>query len=251
MDTFATFFHLELKHAYYPDGLCRDIAVSVHPDTRQWLARRNVRFHSGKANEWYLTGDTSRLKGEDALLRFSLVCRNPHFLYHTARGGFDSENVFAWYVSPGKAAQLHLPEKVTRTEPQEFPGEIGRVYLALNGNLPQAGYTEASVFFSASEQAWEYVFIPRNGNTNRSLSLEERNNKITFTPMKIYEYRGVTGWTCQSETRVALQERYDYQLRLAEITPFGQKTLVSRLPHPVPGRFTDATEGFIREVIYF
>ncbi|MCC8170895.1 MAG: hypothetical protein LIP00_03730 [Parabacteroides sp.] len=249
MDTLSTFFRLELKQAYYRDGRCRDIGVSVPPDTRQWLTRRNIRFHSGNTNEWYLTGDTSRLGGEKTVLRFDLVCRDPHFFYRAATGAPGTNEVFAVRIATGETCRWQVPEDITGTELREMPGEIGRIYLAVNGEAAER--TEASVVFSAAEQAWEYVFIPRNGNAKRSLSLEERNNRLAFTPMKTYEFMGVSGWKCQSETRVVLQESYDYQLRLTEQTPFGQKTLVSRLPHPVPGRFSDAARGCIRDVVYF
>lgn len=249
MDTLTAFFRLELKQAYYCDGRCRDIGVSVPPDTRQWLARRNVRLHAGNGNEWYLTGDTSRLAGEKTLLRFGLVCSNPEFPYHTATEVFGTKEVFVLLAVTGKTYRWHIPDDVTGTEPREMPGEIGRVYFAVNN--PGTELTEATVFFPASRQPWEYVFIPRNGNTRRTLSVEERNNKLTFTPVKTYDYGGVPGWRCQSETPVDVYEKYDFELRLSEQTPFGQKTLVSRLPHPAPGRFSDAAEGFIREVVYF
>lgn len=249
MDTLTTFFRLELKQDYYRDSRCRDIGVTVSPDTRQWLARRNVRFHGGNGNEWYLTGDTTRLAGEKTLLRFGLVCRNSHFLYHTNASGTGTKEVFVLQAATGETGRWHIPDDITGTEPQETPGEIGRFYLIVNS--PGAERTEATVFFSASRQRWEYVFIPRNGNTNRTLSVEERNNKLTFTSMEMGEYGGMQSWKCQSETPVDLYESYDFVLRLTEQTPFGQKTLLSRLPYPVPGRFSDATEGFIREVVYF
>ncbi len=249
MDTLIPIFRLELKQAYYCDNLCRDIGVSVPADTRRWLARRNVRFHAGNGNEWYLTGDPSRLAGENTLLRFDLVCRNPHFPYHTSAEVSGAKEIFVLEAVTGETRRWHIPEDIRGTEPREMPGEIGRVYLAVTG--PATERTEATVFFSTSRQPWEYVFIPRNGHTNRTLSVEERNNKLAFAPVEKYEYGGVPGWKCQSETPVGLYEKYDFQLRLTEQTPFGQKTLVSRLPYPVPGRFSDAARGCIREVVYF
>lgn len=101
----------------------------------------------------------------------------------------------------------------------------------------------------AKRLRWEYLFLLREGREDCPLVVKETEKRLTFGMAGKAELGGRKGVRMVSAEAVELREGYDYSLRLYERQAFGEKVVCKRLSWPVPGRFPEATEGCIREVV--
>lgn len=108
---------------------------------------------------------------------------------------------------------------------------------------------EKEVVCRAKRLRWEYVVLMREWRDDCVLELKETEERLVFGKEGETGMNGMRGVRFVSAEAVRLEEKYDYRLRLSERKPLGNKILAKELPFPLPGRFPECGEGYIRSVV--
>ena len=130
----------------------------------------------------------------------------------------------------------------------ENPDDFQKVVVAAPAMKPGE---ERVLDFKVKELRWEYIFIPREGQTERKIELLEASGLLHFSVMERVTESGKQGWRTVTDEKVKLQDKYDYQLRLVEHKALGSRVLNKNVVFPRPGQFIYAAEGCIRQVVYY
>lgn len=200
-------------HGYYSGGLCRGIGLSPGLQTLKLLKRRGAMFRKLAENEWGILGTQSVEWDEEDEIVLERSITDGVFLYVT-----ENPDDF---------------QKVVVAAPAMKPGE------------------ERVLDFKVKELRWEYIVIPREGQTERKIELLEASGLLHFSVMERVTESGKQGWRTVTDEKVKLQDKYDYQLRLVEHKALGSRVLNKNVVFPRPGQFIYAAEGCIRQVVYY
>lgn len=251
METYRTYIRLTLHHAYYPDYRCRALQVRLSPETRQWLARRNRLFIRERDGKWTLSGPEGTVFSPGEKIRLELVAADAGWYFFTDWQGHPAQEIFDIRLQ-GRERRLRVPGRKRKTVAAPLPGVVGRIEIPLDKIPAGKKMWRITLAFRSAAYFWEYYFLPRNQvRTYREIKLEEENERLVFTPPQACRLMDRTAWQCRSTEPIDTRLQYDYQLRLSEEMPFGQKTLMKRVAYPLPNRFAPAERDCIRQLIYF
>lgn len=247
---YIVYFRLKLKHTYYPGEVCRDIRIVPARSTLDWLNRQQLLYRAYD-DEWVLLGPEGFQFDKEAGLTLGLFIKRPEMLLYTELDKTTQGHTFILRLT-GTESRIDIPADIKETETQKTIRETGRIFYPLANLTGASGAPdELVVYFHAPALKWEYFFIPRNGNSDRNILLEETGKQIAFTSVEKVEFMHAAAWRVRSDAPIVLKEKYPYRLRLTEETPFGKKVLMSRVPWPQPGQFQGTAPGYIRQVVYF
>lgn len=203
----------KVVHGYYSGGACRGIELSPTLQTCKLLKRRGVLFRQLSGNEWGILGtqETEWDEGDAIVLERNII-----------------DDVFL-YVTENSSDFQQITVEMSSVEPGE----------------------ERTLNFEVKKLKWEYIFIPREGLAERQIELLESSGRLHFSAMEEAIEVGKQAWRTVTEEKVALQEKYDYQLRLMEHKVLGNRVLNKNVIYPRPGQFIYAAEECIRQVVYY
>lgn len=251
METYTLLLQLKLEHDYYPDKRCRAIVLQPTAQCRRWLNNRQLVWH-GQEAEWNLIGKKEVCFDREESLEIELIAGHEHFFYFTQWSDECTGKQFRLQIED-KQTEWPLPSSATTFHPSGQPKKLGVVTVPLSLLPPPAKERKPQLFtftFKAPELYWEYLFIPRNGETRRQVELIDDAGLITFTALQPDVAHGKEGWRCSSEQAIAVRESYPFRLRLIEKTPFGNKTLMRNVASPRVGQFV-WKKGAIHQICYF
>lgn len=250
MENYVVLFHLKLEHEYYSDMSCRDLTVIPTPETYYWIHRRGLLFRFN-LNEGILIGRKEEMFDKGEQLELEIYSTAPYFLIFTDwKKRPDTMFHLTW---DRKSNLISLPSPATSFLPPDRIGKIGHIVIPLT-NVD--ALKEITFTFKAKKYYWEYLLIPRAGTSQpetskRKIILNDTTKQIKFRDKKLLEFMGMWVWQYVSEQPISLKNRYDYQLRLLEEMPYGQKVLMKRVAYPLPGQFANTERDFIRQIVYF
>ncbi|WP_106828517.1 hypothetical protein [Parabacteroides pacaensis] len=250
MENYVVLFHLKLEHEYYSDTFCRALTVIPTSATYRWIHRRGLLFRFN-LNEGILIGRKEEMFDKDEQLELEIYSTDPHFLFFTEwEKRPDTLFHLTW---DGKSNLIPLPSPAASFLPPDRIGKIGHIVISLTN---VHSLKETTLTFKAKKYYWEYLLIPRTGTlqpetSKREIILNDTTEQIKFRDKKLLEFMGMQVWQYVSKQPISLKNKYDYQLRLLEETPYGQKVLMKRVAYPLPGQFANAERDLIRQVVYF
>lgn len=251
METYRTYIRLTLHHAYYPDYRCRALQVRPLPETRQWLARRGNLIVRERDGKWTLSGPEGAAFAPGEKLCLELCIGNPGWHFFTDWQEHPADEIFDIALQGGER-RLRVPGRNRKTVPPRAPRIAGRIEIPLDQIPAGRKMWRITLAFRSRNYFWEYYFLPRNQtHPHRRIMLEEENKRLVFSPIEACRLQDRSAWRCRSTEPINTRLQYDYQLRLNEEMPFGQKTLMKRVAYPLPGQFAPAERDCIRQLIYF
>ena len=100
---------------------------------------------------------------------------------------------------------------------------------------------ETELVFNSFNRQVEYLFLPRDENTERKLMIEDMENTIEFDDPVEIDFMGKKVIRFRSKEKVKMKEFPDYRLRLWEIYPSGKREICRQLPYPDPGNIIGDT----------
>ena len=256
MERYRTLYRIRVSHDYFGDRPCTAFRCRLTAQGAELTRQRGMLLRQTAADEWTLA--CCDLPAKNDLLTLDLSWADPAYTLCTEWDGFQ----------PMKAYTLELPQKESDIEAAaaicltDRKREIGSGFCTIALHLTEEMANAATVgepmqarlCFHAPSLKWEYLFI-RQGNEEPdacSLRLEDSGGQVTFTAFKACEAYGRKALRTTSKQRIPLRQDYGFKLRLTAQEGGKQKrTLLSAVPPPQPGQYTDVQPGMIRQICYY
>ncbi len=220
--TYKVVYQLTIKHAYFQNGVCPDVTVSLTAESNRFLFRMQMIFKHIEENQWALLAlDSTHCDSEwTELFTLQLVAASPVFWEYTDITCPQDRMIL-------DELQVSLSNQVLK---DVFAGRP----------------LQADVFFQSKQAFWMYVLIPgaaeTDKETERKIKLTDLSGQLVFERQEDIEVSGKTGQTFRTAEPVNLKDAYDYQLRLFEEKEYGDKLLKQWLDYPQPGAYYCKTE---------
>jgi len=224
MTSYARLFGIDLKHAYYSNGLCGDFVVAPDADSEKVLINHRciVKPKANGIDVFVEMGDDDRPKivfPQGATFAFELRLKNPEFPLFTdltpLQGGADFQIKY-----PGRKAH-NLFAKI----------EIQRDFNRTGGNAVE-------ILFSTKSVRWIYFLITNQGGAGADFSLaSQAHREITWKQMDgtdriarrlADQFPGARLLRFASQQAIPCRESGLQYLQLL----FGGNTVVESLPNP-------------------
>lgn len=250
MEKLSIIWHLRVTHSYYQHGECHSVVLHIPPATSSLMKKRGVLIKLLSPGVWGMIGNEDTTFSEADRFEVELHTKDSMFLYVTdniksERGKCPLLNV------NGTESSFLFPLSGLPTI-QSSPGVILRVVFVPPTEIEKSApnYYATQIEFQAPKLHLEYLFLLRERNENKKLSIKDTNRKIQFSEGEKIEYMGAYGWRYQSTRKIALYQYPNLKIQLSEIMGTGKRILFKQLPYPVPGMFIDAPTDTIRTVVY-
>lgn len=250
MNQFNLWCNFEALHAYYRDGICRDLQIDPDQSTQAFLNQNGVYWRNSGTNNWHLVGpaqvDLASLASQnpDQQLLFDITAADPAFTQFTEY----PVNSLGHYEFSNESLQQAATTKTNL--PREFKPDssasttVAKIKLDLN-KLTQGAQFQIS--FEARNTRWQYFIIPQQP-IEGSLILQGQEAHLFTGPVTKEIQNGTEAQCFDSNTNLlALQEMSNIQLELAtqpSANPSAlPKVLLDRLPSPGPSSLRMAQDG--------
>jgi len=220
----ARLFGIDVRHAYYNNGLCGDFALSPAVGTERLLRNHRcvVKPKANGADIYVETGGDGKPKipfWQDAMLSFELRLKNPGFPLFTDPAP----------PSGGAGFQITYPG---RTADKYF------VKIDIRRDFNQVGGGNVEVAFSAKPVLWVYYVITDQGGANADFSVAGQDSQaITWKrvegtdriSLKLADhYPDTRRLRFASEQMIPCRESGLQHIQLL----FGGNTIIESLPNP-------------------
>lgn len=263
MSDYRPIFTFRLEHDYYMHNVCRSIGFRVAPSGMSLLKRRGLVFKQIADNEWCIIGDCAGSGVDDGsdTLELEMVLLDPKFKDFTVWSDFNLAHAYNLQM-PCESSVVDATQVIQRTNIKRRGDAFCSVQIKLSNQMfenARNGKSEDNrntLRFYAPKVYWEYIFIPRSGEANKDLILEDVHNNVTFSAMKKVEVEPFPTPVLHtiSESLIPMREHYDLSFSLMEIVrrePLMKRTLLRQLPHPSLGRFITERPDSIQQICYF
>lgn len=239
----------KITHEYFDHSEPKGISLDFKPDSSILVLRRGLMWRKVKAGEWNLIAfDDQNPFMEDDKIVLELSVSGRSLVYVTD---------WDWKLSR-ECYELNLSKNQLNID---MRGVIGvkntaspKVFFRLNVEIEKlidAQPLVTELNFKTFDKYWEYIFIPRDKNTDRELKLEDIKGLVTFNECEQSIFLESRCLRCCSVEKVRMKENFDSSLRLWELFPTGKKVLANQIPCPEPGRFINAADDTLLHVFYF
>lgn len=234
-------WNLRVKHEYYKVFPEKGLSLILSDESQRLLLRRGMIWRYDGGGRWLLfslDGGHGQPAGEDRVV-IDFRVEDKSLSYVTD---------WDWNLA-GACEQLELSESRESIRMNTLhgslvpvrPGVCFRLVFLFDkiGEKPLPYETEL-VFNSFNRQV-EYLFLPRDENTERKLMIEDMENTIVFDDPVEIDFMGKKVIRFRSKEKVKMKEFPDYRLRLWEIYPSGKREICRQLPYPDPGNIIGDT----------
>ena len=238
----------KISHEYFehsePNGICLDFAK----ESSALILRRGVMWRKVKSGEWNLVAFNDQIPFvEDDKIVLELSASDHLLTYVTDWDWSSSKECYELDLLKDQSViemkgQVGVKSKALPPTFFRLNVEIGK----LIGTQPLL--TELS--FKTFDKYWEYIFIPRDKNTDRKLKLEDLAGMMTFGESELFEFSGCKCLRCRSNEKIRMKEQPEGRLRLWELFSAGKRELMHLVDYPKPGKFINTSEDTLLQVLY-
>lgn len=273
----TTFWELKIEHNYYRHQDASGIDVRLTPQSWRLLQKRGLFWKQVEPSKWLLFAQSDgRVFDSDDRIEVELGIKDDKLPLVTnwhwdsiSRSTCRELEIEGSKKPDIKMKSFPVLEKPIKEEDKNETKEEKKKRKANEDKVASAGVffrlilpakivlakkslpVVTKLVFDSVEAHWEYVFIPRDGNTARKLALKERSGGIVFGECKQTEFMEMKVLTCRSVKPIILKEVCDFTLQLWEVFTEGKKEILHYVPTPDVPKFQCKKEIVIRQVVYF
>lgn len=222
-----TILSVRAVHAYFSDGICRDLAIGPDPDTARRLAAHRLPVRPA-ADGFSIHAAPDSILDEPIACRATGWCRDPLFeLYTELPAGSPRAPLLHSDQRLAADGATLLPEPGTPPAPGAPPPPM----VVVDFTIPVAAAEHASlrIAFGARAMLWKYHLFGEYSEAGVELSgTGPAGETIAFRPSLAPSIAGAASWV--SEQRIQTRQRADHRVQLRD-TRTG-RILAKRLPNP-------------------
>ncbi|WP_321332009.1 hypothetical protein [uncultured Bacteroides sp.] len=243
-------WHLRIQHEFFKNNTCRGIEINILPETVVLLNRKGWIIRPIGWGEWDLITFSGMEPDEKDTISLEITVADSFLNCITDWQDCKPECSYSLELNGREETILFPPIMANNNIKKVRPGIICRINFTPGKQSSYAEELYNDILLRASKLYWEYIFLFRNGKTERNLLLVDTTQHILFGKIETTTFLGKTALSCRSVEKIPLREEPISQLCLQEICTSGKKELFNRLPLPEPGIFVDACEDTIKQIIY-
>lgn len=262
MGTYRPLYNIRIEHEYFDGNICRAMQCRISSSGQALWHRRGLLFRQVGMNEWTILYDDEGA-GVDTdydILALELVMTDPSFVLYTQWNGFQPSSAYQLEL-PVQPETLEAAEAIAEQSPKRQMGTgfcliqlrlTEEIFLSAKAGTPKS----VCLLFHAPEYRWEYLFIPRNGESMlpEKLQLEESGGKLTFGPFEAATEYDREVLRTVSHERIPMREHYGFRFRLTSATGGDNRpkqVLLRNVALPKPGAYLSKTPELLRQLCYF
>lgn len=237
---------LKIVHNYFVNGEMADIELQPTTESTAFLRRRGLIWHRVGVSQWELLEFGSNTLDKDDKITLELSSRNELLPYVTDIKWGREIHVLTLDLGRDQRIQMNT---VSKTEVLRSSGAFFRLECPIGQLQDRLCVTE--LVFDSPILYWEYLLIPRDGNLDRELIIEDQSGKMIFGPCERTVFMGKEMLKIRSNEKVSLRERPSNDLRLYEKVRDMKRQIMAHIPSPIPGRFISDSKDAVQSILYF
>lgn len=242
-------FRLEVKHDYFERGL---YGINIQPsnECRILLIRRRMIFVQISSTTWALMAESSTSLNESDILELEFQVTDSFIPYVTDIDWNWGKEGYELEISESNTSIQMKFQSYKKID--KMSSSFLRLKVLIGHMLKDTDKCSIKLHFDAPSFYWQYVLIPRHDDWNRTLKIEESQQRIIFKESVESVFFDRKVFTCISTNKIRSQERADYSLCLCEITSQDSKRrIMNHLPLPDVGKNHLITLDTVQQILYF
>lgn len=237
---------LKIIHNYFVNGETSSFDLQLTKESTFLLGRRGLLWRRVGLSYWELLDMGQNTLDKDDKITLELSPKNDLLPYVTDMEWGRGTHVLPLDFQKNQSIRMNA---VSEKKVVTLPGVLLSLECPIGQLLNRPCVTE--LVFDSPVLYWEYLLIPRDGNLDRELLIEDQSGKITFGPCERTMFMNIEMLKIRSNEKVSLRDRPSNDLRLYEKVRDMKRIIVPHLPLPIPGRYLSDSKDTIQALSYF